>query len=63
MSAREESDADRVWPRLLTPQEARRMREYHLALARENARIDGDEHADDCASAEPMLATFILPGD
>ena len=46
----------------LTPEEARKKREYHLELARQRSRLS-DENSDEVDPADSTMATFILPGD
>ena len=46
----------------LTPQEARKKREYLLELARKEAEARSTDHETDDEDGS-ALATFILPGD
>ncbi len=62
MGTGEEVSADSIGPNELTPEEARKMRKYYLALAEINTKI-GESDSDEIDSADSGLATFILPGD
>jgi hypothetical protein len=48
--------------RELTPEEARKKREYHLKLAKHRAKLC-EENAEELDPADSTMATFILPGD
>ena len=45
----------------LTREEAKKMREYYLALAEKNAK-QVEEDSDEIDSADSTMATLILPG-
>lgn len=63
MSADDEISTRDIWPRELTPEEAARKRDYHLALAKKMALSAEEPYAADSDANESTLATFILPGD
>lgn len=62
MAADENTGISKNLTRELTPEEARKKREYHLDLTRQRAKPceDGSDEVD---SADSTMATFILPGD
>ncbi|MEZ5501654.1 MAG: hypothetical protein R3E50_02960 [Halioglobus sp.] len=50
-------------PNEITPQEAAKLRAYHLALAERHTRPGREGDSPEGDPADAGLATFILPGD
>ena len=62
MTADENTSVSKNSTRELTPEEARKKREYHLELTRQRAELC-EEGSDEVDSADSTMATFMLPGD
>jgi hypothetical protein len=63
MNADGQADTGDHRPGELTPEEARKRRDYHLALYRKYAEAECNADADDVDATDTTMATFILPGD
>ena len=61
MSAGENISVDKNVAKDLTPEEAREKREYYLALAEKNTKLEV-VISDEIDSADSTMATLILPG-
>jgi len=61
MSANEYITVDKNGTKDLTREEAKEKREYYLALAEKNTKLE-DGISDEIDSADSTMATLILPG-